>query len=182
MPSVQPGAISAIETIKFGRYGTRKILLIFTPITHTLHCELEHTAHRPGHRDLEILIVDDDKVVCLIQEHNLERIPVQCPIFTFGTGQEALEYLEQQRHKNKAFLILLDIHMPIMNGWEFLQRCQERFESQMIFIAMVTSSMGSAEKKMALDYPMVIAFLEKPLNFAKAQDLMNLPQVMQFLP
>lgn len=61
--------------------------------------------------------------------------------------------------------------MPVMDGWGLLDRIhQGHFESE-IKVVMVTSSVDRADKEKAAFYPMIIDFVEKPLNKEKLQQL-----------
>lgn len=67
----------------------------------------------------EILVIDDDELNLLIARKILAK---QFVVHTVTSGMEAFEYLE----KNMVDLILLDVRMPEMDGFEFLQRIKEK--------------------------------------------------------
>ena len=62
-------------------------------------------------------------------------------------------------------LILLDINMPVMNGWEFLEISNKHEIS--IDIHMLSSSQDPSEEEMSLVYPQVKSFVRKPLDSDK---------------
>jgi len=114
--------------------------------------------------NFEVIIVDDDKMVLcyhqiLVQESGLSEDPLM-----FMNGRETLDYLLSGDNPKKVYCLLLDINMPVMNGWEFLEAVMQHPVNERLLIVMVTSSIDKADKKKATDYPIVFEYLEKPLN------------------
>lgn len=112
---------------------------------------------------LKILIIDDDNIVLLVQRKLLERCGFHTPIFSFTRGEKALEFLKEE-HSSQPFLIFLDINMPGMNGWQFLNEIRNRKVHHTIYVIMVTSSINQLDKEMAEKYENVIGFMEKPVT------------------
>lgn len=69
-----------------------------------------------------IMLIDDDADTNYYNEIILNNIGAAEDVIVFQNGNEALEYLKKG---NKVDLILLDINMPILNGWQFLERYEE---------------------------------------------------------
>lgn len=86
-----------------------------------------------------------------------------CPDpLTFLNGEEALEYLMKQSSANSCYTILLDINMPVMNGWQLLEELKEQPIASFIDVAMVTSSIDKRDREKAQEYSMVTAYFTKP--------------------
>jgi CheY-like chemotaxis protein len=68
-------------------------------------------------------------------------------------------------------LVLLDINMPVMTGWEFLDRIQDQPVAERVKVAMVTSSVDRSDKVKAETYAQVVSFLEKPVTNDMLQTL-----------
>ena len=94
-------------------------------------------------------------------------------------GSEALDYFEQifagQGETNDAApeLILLDINMPIMNGWDFLQSYVPIYADRlpMTRIIILSSTIDPEDFALARQYPVVIKFISKPLSVENLEEL-----------
>ena len=106
--------------------------------------------------DIKILAVDDDNFNLQIMQAMLEE--VCATIFTASNGREALEVLEQ----NSAIdIVLLDLHMPVMDGFETLQRIKLNISLMNIPIIVVTADQQEVAKVLTLGAD---DFLAKPYN------------------
>lgn len=105
-----------------------------------------------------IVLIDDEPVVNKVHQKLLNtHLPkVHTEIFT--NAAEALIYIGQ----NQTELIILDINMPGINGWQFLDALRERRINSDVII--VTSSIDPDEKRKAFNYENVKHFLIKPLT------------------
>ncbi len=112
---------------------------------------------------LKVLIIDDDDIVLLVERKMLQRCEISAEPISFKGGKPALKYLSEIK-EGEEVLILLDINMPEMNGWEFLSQLEVRDIKNRIFVIMVTSSVDRYDKEVAQKYPRVIGFIEKPIT------------------
>ncbi len=128
---------------------------------------------------IKVLIIDDDEIVLLVERKILQRCGVDHEIFTFKSGEAALAFLKAE-DKNQKFLILLDINMPVMNGWEFLLKMEGLERNENVFVIMVTSSIDRYDKQVAQKYKNVIGFIEKPITAENCQQIKNLPEISRF--
>ncbi len=76
---------------------------------------------------------------------------------------EAKEYFDQNFSSNKNYLIFLDINMPLMNGWEFLEYCQTEYSKASIQVVILTSSPFKKDQIKASNYNQVTFYKIKPL-------------------
>lgn len=129
---------------------------------------------------LEILIVDDDKVVALLHKNQLKSSKVEPAPVICSNGREALNYLLKHDSPCKHFLILLDINMPIVDGWKFLENLKKNPIKGKVHVVMATSSINQEDYIKANSYPSVIHFCRKPLTVACVSHIKNLPQLRVF--
>lgn len=117
----------------------------------------------------KVLIIDDDEInnfVCskVIQKHEFAN-----EVKTFVSGQEGLDYLRAIINNEEETLpdvILLDINMPIMNGWAFLEKYQQmmvNFNKNPVLL-MLSSSVYEEDIDKARQHPEVKDYITKPLN------------------
>ena len=115
-----------------------------------------------------IMVVDDSEADLLYTQIVLERCGGRFDVVSFESGPEALRHLE--REWPAVGLILLDINMPQMNGWEFLDAYAELAARRgaRAALVMLTSSPDPRDRGRALSYPLVKGYVEKPLDAAQA--------------
>ena len=120
----------------------------------------------------QLLLIDDDPVILYIHQAILENLS---PIFLndFLSVELAINYLYHHDNKDKQFLILLDINMPGMDGWAFLEHLKQHSRSIYVHMVIISSSMKPSDEILASDFPMVIGYPLKPLSEQSITDLLN---------
>ncbi|NJW52353.1 response regulator [Salinimicrobium oceani] len=113
--------------------------------------------------NLDVVIVDDDAVVLFLHKVLIKKSPLPSAIHDFRSAKEALPFVVE-RSKTQKLLIFLDINMPEINGWDFLEQLEQRVASKKIFVVMVTSSINWSDRNRAGKYSLVIDYREKPLS------------------
>lgn len=113
-----------------------------------------------------IFLVDDDPINNLINKRLLKKAGIETEILEFQEGLDAISLLEKSDIK-QCTLIFLDINMPIMNGWEFLDVYQEKFPDRKDEIIILSSSIDYQDRLKAQTYKSISGFLEKPLTLDK---------------
>ncbi len=132
--------------------------------------------------NVHIVVVDDDLIIQmlhkrLVQKEGLHEAPIGC-----NNGQSALTFLVDRFTGDSVFVVLLDINMPIMNGWELLDKLHEKdVDNRNIIVVMVTSSVDPVDKIKAQNYQNVVGFIEKPLNPSSIKQIKEIPQVAKLL-
>ncbi|NHN26329.1 response regulator [Flavobacterium jejuense] len=121
-----------------------------------------------------IMLVDDDPFTNKYNEIVLNQMNASENIVIFQNAKEALQYLDEM--KEEVNLILLDINMPIMNGWQFIEHYEslEKEKQTAIVVVMLTSSMNSDDKKRALDFKSIKKFINKPMTAGLVKEILAL--------
>ncbi|MES2893495.1 MAG: response regulator [Bacteroidota bacterium] len=123
------------------------------------------------------LIVDDDKAVRFFHRITVTESALSPEPLSFCDGQEAMDYMDKNFKDGENYLVLLDINMPVMNGWEMLKAISEKPYSAHVFFAMVTSSVDKADRDKAKAFTQVIDFVEKPISAEECKRLKESPPI-----
>src|ERR1700749_3270748 len=125
---------------------------------------------------VSILLVDDDEINNFISIKLIKKALLTSDIMACLNGKFAIDQLVDIQKKDPNKLpdyILLDINMPIMNGWEFLDEYKrlniDPLGKSKIYI--ISSSVFSNDINKARSYPLVKDFISKPLNVDKIIEL-----------
>lgn len=129
---------------------------------------------------LKVLVVDDDEIIVFLHNMIMEDNGMASDSLSFQNGKEAFDYLNSENNLNQTCLVLLDINMPVMNGWQLLDNIQSTSYAKNIHVVMVTSSIDTEDREKASQYPQVIAYFEKPLNNKSLKQLKELPQISPY--
>jgi CheY-like chemotaxis protein len=113
-----------------------------------------------------IFLVDDDPINNLINKRLLGKVGISNQIIEFLEGEEALIQIETLPSENQI-LIFLDINMPVLNGWEFIEKYKEIYPNRQDKIVILSSSIDYQDRQKAKEYQIVSGFLEKPLTLDK---------------
>lgn len=113
----------------------------------------------------KIMIVDDDPGVIFTVKHGLEGLDEEYEIITVNSGQQCLEFLEKGELPD---LLLLDIMMPDMSGWETYQKIRETIKSDELPIVFLSARTDRIAKDaggfLADDY------IEKPFKVPELKE------------
>jgi len=127
-----------------------------------------------------VLLIDDDNIFNCLNKRLLQKHQIE-PIKVTQNGQEGLDYLlnavseKDPEQFPVPALILLDINMPVMNGWEFLDELNDydRLKGLQVPILVLTASKNPDDEKMARSYAKVCDYLVKPLSAITVSQLVN---------
>lgn len=113
-----------------------------------------------------VLLVDDDPIFHVIFTRMIKRVYPTLNVNSSLNGKIALEYLNKNYCMDDQYIILLDINMPINNGWQFLDAIKKKgiIRNNNIIIFVVTSSTDLDDIKRAKSYGFVKDTLSKPLS------------------
>jgi CheY-like chemotaxis protein len=115
-----------------------------------------------------ILCVDDDHITLMLCKMVISKASFSKTIATAKNGEDALHYFDnlKESNLNKPQLIFLDLNMPVMGGWEFLDRfCTAEYSDyHNTKVIILSSTIDPEDLEKSKKYPMVIDFLSKPIT------------------
>ncbi|MDX2283894.1 MAG: PAS domain-containing protein [Bacteroidia bacterium] len=125
----------------------------------------------------ELLLVDDDPLILKLHKSIAVKAGLHPDPQLFERGGPALEYLRNRNTPAFMHLILLDINMPGMSGWEFLDALRHMELACGVAVAILTSSVDISDRIRAQQYPAVIEYLTKPVSSQIMRDLKQHPRL-----
>ena len=126
-----------------------------------------------------ILLIDDDEPTNFLNKRMLEEMECAHTIQVIQKAPEALEYLKKtaiQNDGNTPFpdLIFLDINMPAMDGWEFLDVYKTiNKPDHPVSLIMLTTSLNPEDEQKAMESSQVTGFKSKPLTQEIVRDILR---------
>ena len=130
-------------------------------------------------KDLEcIMLVDDDDATNFVNKMTINSLGIQTHVQVAWNGRDALDYLTRTgqyagTESPRPGIIFLDINMPKMNGWEFLEEYKKLPEDirARIVIAMLTTSLNLDDAKRATQHEELKGYISKPLTVKGLEDI-----------
>jgi len=127
-----------------------------------------------------ILLIDDDDATNFIHQVIIKKAKIAEQVVTTLNGKQGLDFLTNSgKYHNKETplpsIVFLDINMPVMDGWEFMEAYQGLSESMknQIILVMLTTSYDPDDKERAQRIPEISEFEKKPLTFDMLNRLME---------
>ncbi len=111
-------------------------------------------------------MIDDDGFTIDLQKLLLEQYHTAEYVFFERSGKSGLNKLRDLKQQNRfPDYILVDINMPDMNGFEFLDKFEESFRGDVrnAKVIVITASLSDSDRRSALEYSFVYDYLIKPL-------------------
>ncbi|NCI45253.1 response regulator [Sediminibacterium soli] len=111
-------------------------------------------------------LVDDDKIYTYVMTRQLQQLDCCGKLETFGNGQQAIDALQSNSGNAGELpsLILLDLNMPVLDGWQFLDQFAELRLSKRVCIYIVSSSIDPLDHDRIQQYNCVANFYVKPVK------------------
>ncbi|WP_138475993.1 response regulator [Dyadobacter bucti] len=124
---------------------------------------------------MEFILIDDSVFDLLTEEKLLLKSGLTDTVKSFSSAQEAIKFLKEQTGAMPETVILLDLQMPEINGFEFTRHFAEMSEEmrKRIRIYMISSTVDSMDIEEARDNPYIIELLSKPLEIPVLRSLLG---------
>ncbi len=134
-----------------------------------------------------VFCIDDDPITLMLCEKVFNKTAFCNKTIKALNGELALNYFKElvlNNSENKTIpnLILLDLNMPVVNGWEFLQI----FENEIIThfsdlkVIILSSSLNPDDKEIIKKHPVIIDFITKPLTIESVEYLKKHSELRHF--
>jgi CheY-like chemotaxis protein len=114
--------------------------------------------------NIKTLIIDDDEISVMLTDILFEDSPFAKTTLSFSDGVYALEYLKAEYCAENKYIIILDINMPKMDGWEFLQHIKDIVSPSNTCVFMLSSSTDKLDIEKAATIELVKDYFSKPLT------------------
>ena len=113
-----------------------------------------------------ILLVDDDDTTNFLHQYLLKEMELAEHIDVALNGKEALDFIESYKLESLPDLVLLDINMPYMDGFEFLEKYQQLDNERKVGVTlmMLSTSVNPKDIEKSQHYSQPINFIDKPLT------------------
>lgn len=128
---------------------------------------------------LTIILVDDDPLNNLLSKTVIQQVAKNATVYSFTDAKLGLDFVSDTipgiLGDCTLALLLLDIEMPVINGWRFLEafeKMDSRVKDQ-LHIFMLSSSILPSDKEKALANRFVIDFIEKPLTIERTKSILK---------
>lgn len=116
-----------------------------------------------------VMTIDDESIDQMIYKRVLKRSGIVENVMDFQLAEDALAYFRSESFE-RPDIIFLDIHMPKLNGFEFLEHAIAEFGEEFSdCVIMLTTSLDPQDRERAARYPMVKDYLSKPLTIDNVQ-------------
>ena len=128
-------------------------------------------------KDVSILLVEDDDIDIMVIERALKKLGLNNPLIIAKDGYEALEILrnEKNKHIDMPYVIILDLNMPRMNGFEFLDKLRDDPNLKRAIVFVLTTSNSDEDRYKSYDKNVAGYIVKKNIQggFGKVVEMLD---------
>ncbi len=123
----------------------------------------------------KVLLIDDDTIYQVITVKTLKKIDEDLAVLSCLNGKIGLEILQEQYSTTENFLIFLDLNMPVLNGWQFIEEFEklDLKHNGNIAIYIISSSTDQIDINRANNLFCIKEYLSKPVSIDKFESILN---------
>lgn len=140
--------------------------------TRKIHSLINEEVHSMNEKLNTVLLLDDNGATNIIHEKFITKANCAEKVVKFKSGAKALQYLKSEDNESPN-LIFVDILMPIMNGWEFLEEFvkMEPSDKKKSIIVLLSTSLSSTDREKANNIKIIDEVRLKPLTVKAVQEI-----------
>lgn len=123
-----------------------------------------------------VWIIDDDIISRFAATYKIEQSPEDCEVIAYGSALEGLDCLLERLNARQGLpdIILLDLGMPVMDGWSFLDEMGKMDGPvKSIQVYILSAFTESRDRNLAKENPAIQGFFNKPLNTANVKNILG---------
>jgi CheY-like chemotaxis protein len=126
-------------------------------------------------QNLNIFLVDDDHIYQFTAKKTLESMGLTEQVSMFPDGEKAIDFIREHLSQPQDLpdIIFLDINMPIMDGWQFIDEFQKLKIPKKIAVYMVSSSVDENDMKRSKEFGVIDDYIIKPVGRSRFQELLS---------
>lgn len=130
-----------------------------------------------------VLLIDDDPMANFLNKIMLQKAKATNQIFVTENGEEAFAVIHKLEakaaSKEKKLCILLDLDMPLLDGYEFLEELKNGKVDLRIQVYVLSNLLESRENRRLQEYP-IVKFISKPLSFQVVEEILTMQSAVDF--
>lgn len=123
------------------------------------------------------MVLEDDDIFMELNQRVINKSGLASELICFDYAQQGLDELQLRIQEGRPVpdFLLLDLRMPIINGFEFLEKLKEMPQQPLenLKVHLLTSSLDENDIARAFSYPHVFGFLSKPLGLKKLEQMVS---------
>jgi CheY-like chemotaxis protein len=116
------------------------------------------------------IVIDDDKIMLFLIEFEIKRHFNNMSIISYVKSDVASDFLHGNAHVLVDTVVLLDLNMPVMDGFQLLERLNTI--SHKLKVIILTSSISDEDERKVMNYPFVQGYINKPLKGLELKNLL----------
>lgn len=123
----------------------------------------------------EVCLIEDEHIQNFLNKKFIEKTNLVTFVSEFMNGKQAFDAMEKRVQSGEALpdILLLDLNMPVWDGWDFFKAYMSLPGSATSTIYILTSSLSEDDHKMAEQFGLRERYLEKPLAFEKLKSVLS---------
>jgi len=119
----------------------------------------------------QLILIDDDPILTMIFKKLIDKFEIHQSPVDFRNASLAIDYLMESYDKEPMFVVFLDLNMPIMNGWQFMDKLKGFASPDKVKIFILSSSTNEIDIENSKSNEFVVDYMIKLLMFDSAVNL-----------